>query len=75
MGPRRLLNSAGNHKGGSMTSWTEFSGIDDYIQDLLREAAERGIKEDRVFKMLDEWFQEYHFPPDDLDQLIEGVLE
>jgi len=58
-----------------MTSWTELLGIDDYIQDLLREAAERGITENNVFKMLDEWFLEYHFPPDDLDQLIEGVLE
>jgi hypothetical protein len=57
-----------------MTSWTELSGMDDYVQDLLREAAERGITEDRVIEMLDEWFLEYHFPPDDLDQLIEGVL-
>jgi len=57
-----------------MTSWTELSGMDGYVQDLLREAAERGITEDRVFEMLDEWFLEYHFPPDDLDQLIEGVL-
>ena len=58
-----------------MTSWTELSGTDDYVQDLLQEAAERGIIENRVFEMLDEWFLEYHFPPDDLDQLIEGVLE
>ena len=57
-----------------MTSWTELSGTDGYVQDLLREAAERGIIENRVFEMLDEWFLEYHFPPDDLDQLIEGVL-
>ena len=57
-----------------MTSWTELSEMDGYVQDLLREAAERGITEDRVFEMLDEWFLEYHFSPDDLDQLIEGVL-
>ena len=38
------------------------------------EEAERGIIEDEVSGMLDDWFPKYHFPPDDLDQLIDGVL-
>ncbi len=58
-----------------MTSWTELSEMDDYVQDLLLEAAERGIGEGEVYAMLNEWFLEYHSPPDDLDQLIEGVCE
>jgi len=44
-------------------------------QHIFQEAAERGIDANKVQKLLDEWFQEYHFPPDDLDQLIQGVLE
>ena len=58
-----------------MTSWTELWGLDDHVKGLFRRAAERGIIEDEVSGMLDDWFPKYHFPPDDLDQLIQGVLE
>ncbi|MGC8699356.1 MAG: hypothetical protein ACP5RE_04190 [Candidatus Acidifodinimicrobium sp.] len=49
--------------------------LDEWRMEIFSEGLERGLTDDKIEKLLNEWFKDYPYPPDDLDELIMGVLE
>ncbi len=47
----------------------------EWRMEIFSEGLERGLTGDKIEKLLNEWFRDYPYPPDNLDELIMEVLE